>query len=328
MPKTVAGAFYQFMTHTVNLMPKVVKEARASKDNLLTNIEEFREEDGFFRLWSAINIQFGSFARGTKCRPLDDIDLMIGIDAEGATYNVSDPWDNVRICPSQSSKAQNDCLSNDGTLNSTKVLHRFRSMLEHVREYEKSEIHKNGEAVTLNLISKPWSFDIVPCFQTTLEVNDRQYYIIPNGKGNWKKTDPRIDYKAVQESDKEGRLRELIRLCKKWNKIKKCPTMPPYLLETILVDFANSQRNSLEDELPERFTKALLYIAEHILNDVMDMKDIQDDINTLTTTEGKSIQQRAIDDYEKALNVLECHEEKMAVNTWREIFGQEFPTYG
>lgn len=333
MARTVVEAFAQFMTNTVNLKSADVSAARASKDNLLGNIEEFSEKDGFFRLWPDINIQFGSFARGTKCQPLDDIDLMIGISAESATYNANDPWDNITVYPSYFSEAQQNCLSDNGTLNSTKVLNRFRSMLEHMREYKKSEIHKNGEAVTLDLISKdlipkPWSFDIVPCFLTKQEADGRQYYLIPNGKGMWKKTDPRVDLKAVQETDKGNRLRELIRLCKKWNKIKKCPTMSSYLLETLLVDFANKQRKSLEGDLPARFAKALFYVATYIFDDVMDMKGVQGNINTLTKEAKKAIHQRAYDDYEKALVALECTDERVAINKWREIFGQEFPIYG
>lgn len=328
MAKTVAEAFAQFMTNTVNLKSTNVSAARASKDNLLRNIEEFSEKDGFFRLWPDINIQFGSFARGTKCQPLDDIDLMIGIHAEGAIYSDNFSWDNVKIYPSRISKAQNACLSDDRTLDSTKVLNRFRSMLEHVREYRNSEIHKNGEAVTLDLTSKTWSFDIVPCFLTTQEADGRQYYLIPNGKGKWKKTDPRVDREAVQEADTENRLRELIRLCKKWNKIKKCPTMPSYLLETMLVDFANTQSESLKDDLPMRFASALLYVATYIFDDVMDMKGIQGNINALTKEAKVSVQQRALDDCKKAIVALKCPDERMAINKWREIFGQEFPTYG
>ena len=186
MATTVNAAFKEFMKDIVNLDPDVASAARISRDNLLDNISEFDEKDGFFDLYEGFNVHFGSFARKTKCRELDDIDLMIGIAANGATYNQDDPWDNVRITASTTNSAQKDCARDDGTLNSTKVSNRFKSKLESVREYSRSEVRRNGEAVILNLKSKDWSFDIVPCFHTVTESDGRAYYLIPNGQGNWK----------------------------------------------------------------------------------------------------------------------------------------------
>ncbi len=191
MATTVNAAFKEFMKDIVNLDPDVVSAARISRDNLLDNIAEFDEKDGFFDLYEGFNVHFGSFARKTKCRELDDIDLMIGIAANGATYNQDDPWDNVRITASTTNSAQKGCARDDGTLNSTKVSNMFKSKLESVREYSHSEVQRNGEAVILNLKSKDWSFDIVPCFHTVTESDGRAYYLIPNGQGNWKKQIPK-----------------------------------------------------------------------------------------------------------------------------------------
>ena len=228
MATTVNNAFDDFMKDIVNLDPDVVSKARDSRENLLENIAEFDDEDGFFDLCQDFNVHFGSFARKTKCRELDDIDLMIGISANGATYNPNDPWDDVHITASTINQAQKDCTREDGTLNSTQVINKFKSKLKHVREYSRSDVHKSGEAVVLNLTSKDWSFDIVPCFHTVTESDGRSYYLIPNGKGNWKKTDPLKDKEHVTNTnkDKEGRVLELIRLCKKWNNVKKATTIP------------------------------------------------------------------------------------------------------
>ena len=82
MATTVNNAFEEFMRDIINLDKDTVSAARISRDNLLSNIAEFSEEDGFFTLCSEYNEHFGSFARKTKCRKLDDIDLMIGISAK------------------------------------------------------------------------------------------------------------------------------------------------------------------------------------------------------------------------------------------------------
>ena len=331
MATTVNNAFDEFMKDIVNLDSDVVSKARESRDNLLENIAEFDYEDGFFDLYEGYNVHFGSFARKTKCRELDDIDLMIGIAANGATYNSSDPWDDVHITASITNQAQKDCTREDGTLNSTQVINKFKSKLKHVREYSRSDIHKSGEAVVLNLTSKDWSFDIVPCFHTVTESDGRSYYLIPNGKGNWKKTDPLKDKEHVTNTnkDKEGRVLELIRLCKKWNNVKKATTIPSYLLETMIVNYCDSQ-TTLSQFIDYRFRDALKYIADNIMNSVSDMKEIQGDINALSDSDKSKLKEKANNDYQKACEAseMETVNQEKAIKLWGEILGGDFPTYG
>lgn len=332
MATTVNNAFSKFMTDSVNLDKDVVTKARDSRDNLLSNISEFGNSDGFFDLCQNFNVHFGSFSRKTKCRELDDIDLMIGISANGATYNSSDPWDDVHITPSITDPAQRACLNFDGTLNSTKVINKFKNKLVEVREYSRSDIHKSGEAVVLNLTSKVWSFDIVPCFHTVVESNGRSYYLIPNGKGNWKKNDPSKDRDHVTNSNqaKDGRLLELVRLAKKWNKVKKATTIPSYLLETMVVNYTDSV-SELDAYIYLRFINVLKYISNYMLASIYDLKGIQGNINTLSPEDRLLLQSKAHTDYLKACTAQYYERngmQKDAINKWREILGGDFPTYG
>ena len=90
MASTVNMAFEEFMTKYVRLDPTQTTTARSSRDNLLTNLNEFSRDDDFFVLADGCHLKFGSFARRTKIRPLDDIDLLICISAEGLrTYTES-----------------------------------------------------------------------------------------------------------------------------------------------------------------------------------------------------------------------------------------------
>lgn len=333
MATTVNMAFNEFMRDSVNLDPNVVSRARASRDNLLANISEFNHAPDFFNLYEDINVHFGSFARKTKCRELDDIDLMIGISGDGGKYRGDDPWDNVRIIASETNPAQQECSNSDGTLNSIKVANRFKKKLEHVREYRRSEIKRNGEAIVLNLISKDWSFDIVPCFYTEKE-NGRNYYLIPNGKGNWKKTDPHKDQHTVTYRNQatNGRLLELIRLCKKWNKVKHVKTMPSYLMETMLVNYC-FRNVELPSNLSHRFTIALDIIRESLYySAVYDMQGIQGDLlHRLTDEERAKIRVKADYDSKKAWQALKDADQgnnKEAIQKWGEIFGSDFPIFG
>ena len=333
MANTVNKAFEEFMRDSVNLDPDIVSSARDSRDNLLSNIAEFSEKNGFFKLWKDKNIQFGSFARKTKCRELDDIDLMICISADSATYSsFGRTWDNIVIIPGVN-EAHKECIDDYGYLSSTKVLNRFKKELQNVREYSRSELNRRGEAVVLNLISKDWSFDIVPCFLTSEDSYGKQYYLIPNGNGNWKKTDPAIDRDHIIQTNQshDGKVLELIRLVKKWNKVKNVKTMPSYLLETMVINYCDSI-SSLNNYIDLRFRDCLLYIANHILNNVYDLKRIQGNINDLSTDDQYAVKQKAQNDYDKACAAsdFEMTQKDMnkSISKWGEIFFCFFPTYG
>ena len=90
MSKTVNSAFTKFLNETVNLNPNKTSIARKSRDNLINNIANFSGNNDFFTVYSEKNLKFGSFARKTKIRELDDIDLMLCLSAEGTcTYTES-----------------------------------------------------------------------------------------------------------------------------------------------------------------------------------------------------------------------------------------------
>jgi hypothetical protein len=69
----------------------VANDARASRDWLFGQIREvaLRHAD-FPRVYPEVDIHYGSFARRTKIRDLDDIDLIVGISALGSTYQIGD----------------------------------------------------------------------------------------------------------------------------------------------------------------------------------------------------------------------------------------------
>ena len=90
MAKTVNSAFAKFLNETVNLDPSKTSTARKSRDNLINHINNFSGDSDFFSVYSEKNLKFGSFARRTKIRELDDIDLMLCLSAEGTrTYTES-----------------------------------------------------------------------------------------------------------------------------------------------------------------------------------------------------------------------------------------------
>jgi hypothetical protein len=247
----------------------------------------------------------------------------------GRVSHFSYSWENVIINAGASNQAHVNCTDSSGLLNSEKVINKFKNMLKHVREYSRSEVKRNGEAVVLNLISKDWSFDIVPCFHTVKESDGRSFYLIPNGDGGWKKTDPTID-RAVVESENQrlnGKVLELIRLAKRWNKTKKAHTIPSYLLEAMLLDYCYIQAK-LSDYIDYRFRDILLFLADNIMNAINDPKNIQGNINTLPYYDKLTLSQKARMDYDKACEAVELETQERSIRKWGEIFGEDFPKYG
>lgn len=159
MATTVNTAFNEFLKETVRLDPDMTLKARKSRDNLIDNLNGFSGDEDFFNLYKDKHLKFGSFARRTKIRPLDDIDLMICVIGDGRTYSKSGHTYFITA----NSYDINNGLSEDGNLNSTKVINRFIKKLQNLNDYSKAELHKNHEAVTLKLKSYDWNFDIVPC---------------------------------------------------------------------------------------------------------------------------------------------------------------------
>jgi hypothetical protein len=320
------------MAETVNLDPDRTKKARGSREWLVGQIETFPDSDTKFpSIYSEKNIFFGSFSRRTKKRPLDDIDIMICMKADGCTY--SELTDKIEITVPDTATRFKEYI-NEGTsiLNSRKVINAFIAKLVGVPQYKKADIKRNLEAATLNLESYDWVFDIVPCFFTTEDAYKRTYYIIPDGKGNWKKTDPRLDSERVSKLNTahEGNLLNVIRAIKYWNNRPTMPTMGSYLLENMILDYYGEQTTIASQYVDIEIEKVLLEIHRRVYNSVDDPKGIQGNLNNLSAEDKKKIFDRAYQDYVKAFEARKLEKEKNdkdSISKWIEIFGDKFPKY-
>lgn len=331
MAKSVTSAFNEFLKNSVNLDSVKTKSAISSRNWLIEKIHDFPKNDSSFPILdSTKDINFGSFARKTKKRPLDDVDMMICLNCDGASYHESSNEIEITI-KDNSQRLKALCDTSNNVLNSIKVVNKFVSNLKNIPQYKKSGINRRQEAAVLNLTSYDWSFDIVPCFFTKEDSFGRSYYLIPNGNGNWKKTDPRIDRDRISKINQQnnGNILNVIRIIKYWNKRPTMPSMSSYLIENMVINYYEKKFDTSEYvdiEIPSIFE----YIKNNIYNSVFDPKGIQGDINTLTYEEQKKIYDRANLDYCKSINARDLednNQQKESINKWREVFGSEFPNY-
>ena len=329
MVRTVNQAFDIFLTDRVNLDPNRTKSARNSRDWLLSQIDSFPSKDYQFpRLNSQKNIFFGSFARRTKKRELDDIDIMIALNIEESVCKKF--TDKIEIHVSDSAyRLKALCFDNTNILNSRKVINKFIKLLNQVPQYEKAAPKRNMEAATLNLKTYPWTFDLVPCFFVE---GNKSYYLIPDGQGNWKKTDPRIDRERVTKINQlhNGNVLNVIRLMKYWNKRPTMPSMSSYLIENMILNFYGSLSNKASQYVDLEVPKVLNYIKNEIYYPVNDTKGIQGNINQLNRENQDKISKRAYLDLQKSLEARDLEQKseyRLSIQKWREIFGEYFPTY-
>ena len=224
----------------------------------------------------------------------------------------------------------NNGLLTSGTvyLNSTKVINRFISKLSGLKDYKKAEMHKNHEAATLQLKSYTWNFDIVPCFYT-----DANYYLIPDGAGNWKKTDPRIDNERTTNINQKhnGKLLELIRLIKYWNNRRVTLKIGSYLLECMILNRYENNQTPDNWWIDLQFGDTMKYLSSAILMDVNDPKGIQGNLNDFSWENRCKISTALSRAYNKAAEAanleLEKKDQKGAITKWREVLGSSFPEY-
>ena len=328
MATTVNNAFSLFVSRIVDLDPEQARKARASRDNLKDNIHRLGGKNGFFDLASDNDLYFGSFSRKTKIRELDDIDMMIGMNGGDTTYIVNS-WDDIKMCVKNSNSKFAHFCDQNGYISSTRVKNKFITELMRLNDYKKAEFHSRGEAVTLSLSSYIWVFDVVPCFKCS----GIDKYLIPNGQGHWKYTNPRIEQDRITRINQKhnGKVLSTIRLVKYWNRRGKMPTLVSYVIETMVLDYFE-KIDKTPDWIEQRFRDVLGYIKDNIWKSIHDSKGIEGDINTLSWDQKNALSRRALNDYQKATNAIyaELYEkdQRKAINIWHEIFGGDFPTYG
>ena len=330
MAKTVNQAFDIFLKNVVNLDSEQTRRARHSRDWMIGQVSKFQNDRRFPDLYPEIDMYFGSFARRTKIRELDDIDLMIGIDVTDSFW--SSESDRIELLvPEHKNVLKRLCHPNTNRLNSRLVINQFVRKLKEIPQYEYANIKRNQEAATMKLRTHPWNFDIVPCILTTPNPHYGQFYLIPDGNGHWKPTNPEIDQARVSSINQAhaGIVLPVIRLVKYWQRRPTMPKMSSYLLECFVLGFYEGRpRNTVFLDL--EFIDFLAYFQKAIHYEIEDPKQLQGNINQLADDEINKISARAKYDCLRASQAFEYEkagDHITAIRLWREIFGDKFPKY-
>ena len=328
MAKTVNSAFTEFNRDYVNLDPDETKTARSSSDWLYTQLNNFPSNDVTFPFkYEEKHIKFGSFSRNTKTRKLDDIDLIFCLSGNNATYSQSSIILDEYYIHTQNAGDRFKNLSDDGKLNSKKVVNKIVSCLSNISQYKSAEIHRRQEAATLNLTSYDWTFDIVPAFYTT-----SGFYLIPDGFGNWKAANPGLDHQYILSLNQkyDSSVHQLVRTLKYWNKRAKMPTISSYLFENFVLNFVES-KTELSKHIDINIINFWYYLKTAIFSNVNDPKGICSNLNDLSLDDRRKISEKANNSYDIGYEAYRLETEdknqEAAINKWREIFGSDYPQF-
>ncbi len=232
---STAATLARFQRGWVDLDPEQVKTARASRDFMLEQMNALRLAPGF-PPYTGGHLPFGSFSRRTKIQPLDDVDTLLFVNGAKTTENLQTDGVTVWLKINDASAPLAAYRDEYGYVNSTRVLNATRDGLGSIRLYKKADVKKNMEAVSLALSSHPWIFDIVPAVGVNGAQGGTVHYLIPDGRGEWKRADPRADTKRIEALDavRGNAFTPLCRLLKYWNARTHKPAFPSYYFETLV----------------------------------------------------------------------------------------------
>jgi hypothetical protein len=225
--KSVSQSFDELLADSINIPEGIRATASISHQNLRKFLQEECERDsGFPSILGTADSDFlgGSFARHTKTRPLDDIDIYLPLDGANLFYfdnGVRLPYsvltDGLGWTPLLTSRWANGLY-----VSSSKLIEGFASVIG--RRFPQTKVKADGQAVSLRMTHGETStsyglgYDVVPCFSLSTQ-NGGHFYLMPDGRDGWIRTNPRYDAAVADLLQKEHNknFRKTVKILKYWN---------------------------------------------------------------------------------------------------------------
>ncbi len=192
----------------------------------------------------------------------------------------------------------------------------------------KTNVRKNGQAVTLYYNSWP-NVDIVPVSRSLDSAGNISHYNVPNANtGGWITSQPRLHANQIEAKASEcgENFRRIIKMIKWWNIIHG-NFLQSYHIEVLAIKVLSGKLDDLAFHIYLFFSEAKKLLEHQLwyLNGYVD--------NYLSSNDRKEVLRRfdtaislALSGWHATYNTNNNH--KVAIETWRKIFGERFPTYG
>jgi hypothetical protein len=331
MALTVRSAFPLFRATDVDLGDQQTKDAHRSRNYLCEQLPVLAAKVANFPRLSGECIPYGSFQRRTKIQPLDDLDLLVPLDPRGVIEVPTSTPHEYLLQVTNDSAPLSPFKGDYGFLNSTAILNRIRDSLSLIPSYAKTEPHRTHEAVRLKLTSYTWGFDIVPAVPYGGSAGIPAYYLIPTGRGAWKRTDPRVDARNTTLLNQRhgGIILPTIRLIKYWNVYGPQPRLASYHMETLALEVfrAASPITSVENGV-----KAFFQDCPTHLGLCPDPKGHGPALDADLAWDVRLKVKAAMIEAAQWAGYAEMYDRsgdnERAIYWWKQVFGWEFPDYG
>ena len=333
MSTTVTVAFNRFMQDTVDLPAAVTRSARSRRDYLSDSLTRLAKADPDFTFLKGDFVPYGSFTRRTKIQPLDDIDLLVVVSDRGIREAVTRNVPIVHRVKIENAKAPlARFASEEGYVNSILVLNRVKTALGKLHHYKRAAVKRNYQAVSLSLTSHDWTFDLVPAVPVKTPQGKVKYFLIPDGSGQWMRTDPRKDADLVTKTNarQNQKLLPVIRMLKVWNRRTSKPRLASFLFEVyVLRSFSTvPAMESAPQAVAQFFRECPTLLNGPCPSPAGLGTDLDADLSADKRGRVIAAMHVVAKISQEALRHEQKGEQAQAIACWRKVFGERFPAHG
>ncbi len=228
----------RFLDKHINFSQAHREQGSLSQTHIREVLDNKSDNDIAFPWLTTGDFLSGSYARGTKIHPLDDIDIMVVLDGTGLFVIENNQIQNIEVRGSgiHGSPVMDLKIPLTELISPKRILEVFQEGLKET--YPDSEIKRDGRAINVWLDSYGLGIDIIPCFHLIPRNGSQEYFFIPKGENSheWVKTNPKIDIAICNELNDihDKKLKPVIRLIKYWNRTQNGDRLKSYHLEVLI----------------------------------------------------------------------------------------------
>jgi len=327
----VNQALDNLLTNYLTLNASEISQGSKSHNYIRELLFNKNAKDGSFPCFIDGDFLSGSYKRGTKIHPLDDIDVLMIIDGSGLVVVEKGLVIDAEV---RGNKLEHNPVINylgeNGLLGSKTIINLVHKALK--QSHSESKIYKDNQAVNVWLESYNFGVDVVPCFHILPKNGSKEYYYIPRGgeSDDWMSTNPKIDEDISDYVNKKHneKFKGVVRLLKHWNKNYNNSRIRSYHLETIAWRIFHEHQSSISD-----YEDGLLYFFNNCRNYFVeqcpDATGLGDNIDKYLSDSDRKLTLEAIDDSIFVLKIgyastLGVQEESKKLSAWKTIMGDKF----
>lgn len=248
----------------------------------------------------------GSYRRRTQIRPLDDIDLLLVLDAEA--YGVNE-----------------DSFDPDDAGSTSNVLDLVADAIRDAYPTT-TEIVRHDRCIQIQFSGTGIGFDIVPAYRFT----DDEFWIPDERLGRWIRTNPREVQRLVtarNQDDCGEWFVPLVKLLKAWKDQVEAP-VGGFLLEAMAYHALTFTPKNEREGLAYLFEQLAIAIWDEVPDVWPDGEPASAGLTWSTRSQAATLLQRAGRDARKAIEAEEDGRTNEAHRIWRGLLGERYPESG